>query len=317
MMPSFVHIINPFSAPAGSDLARHMPVTFASIQRAVEEAKGKVNVQICSAQFTEDRSIVPEWITKTRDLDRSMLNFGTFHEERKLPLLQDVLARALEASDADYVVYSNIDICLMPSFYLAIDAYAAKGYDAFAINRRRIPSRWHSPEELHFMYAEAGEPHPGYDTLVFKRSLFSGFLLGNVCIGVPRFDTVLMHNFYAFAENFRLFTGKHLTFHIGMELVREWGQQEHYAHNEKEYRRILKELYPRFRIEQFPGANLPFFRRHFKWFWNPTFHYPTMFRLDLSQLSRKRRPRNEKEVKGMRNRFFEGMSRRINFDDEY
>lgn len=316
-MRKIAHIINPVNAPAGSELARVQPVTFASIRRAMQEAEGKVNVKFFTAQFAEDHPVVPSWAEKTPDLERSLMDFGTFGRTRKLPVLKDILDRLYAASDAEYFVYSNADICLMPSFYNVIDAYASKGYDAFAINRRRITNRFTSPEELELMYAEAGEKHPGYDTLVFRRDLYPKFSLGNVCVGIPFFDTVLIHNFYAHAQQFRLFTGKHLTFHLGMELIRQWGDADHYRHNAKEYRAVRKELYPLFRIENFPGANLPFFVRHFKWLFNPTFHYPTMLRLDFSQLGRKRRPRKKREVKGMRNRYFEFMSRHINFDDEF
>ncbi|HEU4719236.1 MAG TPA: hypothetical protein VFU15_15435 [Bacteroidia bacterium] len=316
-MATFAHIINPVRAPAGSELDIVQPATFATVKRALGEAEGKVQVDFLSAQFPEDHPVIPSWVKKTPDLERSLADLGSFAKPRRLPVLRDILDRAMQASDADYIIFSNADICLMPSFYLVLNEYAEKGYDAFAINRRRIPARFAGETRMELLYAEAGEKHPGYDTLVFRRSLYEKFVLGNVCTGIPRFDTILIHNFYAFAENFRLFTGKHLTFHIGMTLCKRWGDNDQYAFNEKEYAMVRRKLYPHFRIENFPGANLPFLRRHFKWFLNPTFSYPMMFRLDLSQLSRPRRKREKKEICGLQNRWCEFGSRFINFDDEY
>lgn len=313
-MHRFAHIVNPFSAKPGSHHAIAQPVSFASMLRAAKEAEGIAAVELFTTQFPEDRTILPAGFTATRDLDRSVCDVAQVAGKRKLPLLGDILGRLHEASDADYFIYTNADIALMPGFYKMCAHFADKGYDAFVINRRRIPARFDSPAQLEEMYAEAGETHTGYDTLVFRRSLFEKFTLGNVVIGIPYGDTVLIHNLYAFAENFRLFTGKHLTFHLGMELTREWGEADQYRHNRKELKRILRILYPHFRIANFPGASLPFFKRHFKWLMNPTFDYPTMLKLDLAQLSSPRRAYPHDGNDGQR--YLNYMIRKVNFPDE-
>lgn len=315
-MPSFVHILNPVNPKPGSDLEWIQKLTFASIHKALETADNNVNVSVMAACYPEDAAVVPQWMKCHADLSRSVLDF-TGKSGRKLPVLHDILHTAYSRSEADYIIFSNLDICLMPSFYRLVNFYAEQGLDAFAINRRRIHEQWKSPDDLELMYAEVGEAHPGYDMIVFKRKLLPAFELGNVCIGVPFFDTVLMHNLYVHAENFRLMTGKHLTFHVGMELVKQWGNADECNHNVAEYAAVRNNLFPLFRIEKFPGSDLPFFKRHFKWLFNPTFHYPTMFRLDLSQLNRKRNRKvfNNKVDSG--NAYQEFMVRRINFDDEF
>ncbi|MBI3509107.1 MAG: hypothetical protein HY064_00470 [Bacteroidetes bacterium] len=311
-MPTFTHLINPFTAPAGSEHALMQPITFASILRAKKEIGEKVKVELCAVTYAREEKNIPAEFHVLPNLLRSLPDLGV--SGRKLPLLGEILARAKEHSQSDYIIYTNIDICLMPGFYFFCNAMAEKGLDAFVINRRRIPKKFSSPDQLEMMYAEAGEMHTGYDTFVFKRSLLDKFVLENIAVGVPYHDTVLIHNLYAFAENFRLFTKKHLTFHIGMELVKEWGNDAQYRHNRKELKTVLKELYPHFKIENFPGASLPFFKRHFKWLMNPTFHYPTLFKLDLSQLSHKRR---KYPVDGTeQQRYLNRMIRRVNFPEE-
>ncbi|MGL5891678.1 MAG: hypothetical protein ACRC3B_17430, partial [Bacteroidia bacterium] len=304
-MLKFNHIVNPFTAVPGSEADIAQLVAFESLRLAKSRAEGVAHIELMSVADADDTVAAPRGFLALPPLRRSILSFGTFLSQRRLPVFADVLQAAVNASAADYIVYTNADIAVMPGFYKMLAHYAAKGCDAFAINRRRIPARFTGPEQLEEMYAEAGETHTGYDTIVFKAELFQKFTLGNVCIGIPFFDTVLMHNLYAHAENFKLFTGKHLTFHIGMELVKRWGDADQYAHNRREYKAVLKQLHPLFKIEKFPGAALPFFVRHFKWLFNPTFHYPTMLRLDLSQLGRKRRKYPKYENRSLRERWFD------------
>lgn len=315
-MLKFNHIVNIYTAAPGSEADIAQAVALESLRRAKSAAEGIATVELQVIADAEDTISPPRGFVSLPPLRRSILSFGTFLSQRRLPVFADVLKAAVHASPANYIVYTNSDIAVMPGFYKMLAHYAAKGYDSFAINRRRIPARFTGPEQLEEMYAEAGETHTGYDTIVFKAELFQQFTLGNVCIGIPFFDTVLMHNLYAHAENFKLFTGKHLTFHIGMELVKRWGDSDQYAHNRREYKAVLKELYPQFNIEKFPGAALPFFVRHFKWLFNPTFHYPTMLRLDLSQLGRKRRKYPKYENRSLRERWYDVVIRQINFPDE-
>ncbi|MCU0434173.1 MAG: hypothetical protein MUC87_12010 [Bacteroidia bacterium] len=308
--------MNIFSAPAGSEAGIAQAVAQESMRRAKNMAADAAEVSLLAIADAEDDVPLPRGFAQLPPLRRSILSFGTFVNQRRLPVFADVLHAAAVAGPSDYIVYTNADIAVMPGFYKMLAHYASKGYDAFAINRRRIPARFTGAHQLDEMYAEAGETHTGYDTLVFKTELLEKFTLGNVCIGIPFFDTVLMHNLYAHAENFRLFTGKHLTFHIGLTLVKQWGDSDQYEHNTREFKQVLKALYPHFRIEKFPGASLPFFVRHFKWLMNPTFHYPTMLRLDLSQLGRKRRKYTVFEKRSLREKWYDVVIRRINFPDE-
>lgn len=315
-MISITHIINPYPSPEGSENFIAQPICRESMILASAEAKGFADVKLCAVFVSGQEHQLPESFSVLPSLNGSILDFTSTHSKRKLPVFADVLRAGYDHSDSDYIVYTNADIGVMPGFYKMIAHYASKGYDAFAINRRRIPARYSTADQLEQIYAEAGEKHTGYDTLVFKRELFPKFSLRNVCIAVPFFDTALIHNFYARAEKFRLFTGKHLTFHIGMDLVKEWGDAQESGFNRKEFRLVLKELYPEFLIENFPGAGLPFFSRHFKWLMNPTFHYPTMLRLDLSQLSHKRRKYPPREIKKFSYRIFNWLIRYVNFPDE-
>jgi hypothetical protein len=313
MDPLFTHIINPFAAAPGSEAAMYQPVTFESIRRAKEYAEGAVDVELLSVQFEEDKAAIPGYILQLPHLQRSTLDLPGV-PGRKLPFVKDILESAVLHSKAEYIIYTNMDIALMPGFYTALAAIVREGYDGFIINRRCISGKYNSVEQLELMYSEAGKPHIGYDCFVFKKTLFSKFILGDVCTGIPHAWTDLAQNLFCFSSRFRLFTQKHLTFHIGMELYRDWGGMALVKHNDREYRKIVKALMPYYKIENIPGAGLNFFKRHFKWLMNPTFLYPAMLRIDLQQWGTERKPAEIKESRSRKNRYLEWLLRYINFD---
>jgi hypothetical protein len=178
------HIINPVIVDKSSDLYRAQPITFETMRIARDLALDLVEVSLLTAEYPEDRALVPEWFQPTPDLERSILDIGTFRKERRLPLLVDILNRLYTAApDADYLIYTNVDIGLMPYFYTAVKHMTEIGYDAFVINRRTIGKEHYDVQKLDLMYCEIGEKHPGYDCFVFKKSLYPTFKLGTACVG--------------------------------------------------------------------------------------------------------------------------------------
>jgi hypothetical protein len=312
-MHSITHIINPVAAKANTELGICQPIVFESIRRAKNNAAGHVQVELCTVQFAEDRPVIPGYFIPYSDLQRSTNELGLANS-RKLPFVKEILESAYQNSASEYIIYSNTDIALMPYFYNTVNEIIEQGYDGFIINRRCISGKYTSISELELMYSDIGAPHIGYDCFVFKRELFPQFILADVCTGIPHAWTDLANNLFCFSSKFKLFTQKHLTFHIGMELYKNWGGNELCAHNKKEYMKVLKGLKPHFKIENIPGSNLNFFKRHFKWLMNPTFHYPTMLWLDLSQLGTKRQPREKSELRTLKNKYLQWLVKHINFD---
>jgi len=215
-----------------------------SMRVAREFARGRVDVTLLTAQFREDRPVVPDWFGLTPDLDRSVLDVGHFRLPRKLPLLVDILDRLYAASEgAEYLVSSDLDISLLPHFYVAVDKIVDTGYDAFVINRRTISDRYRTVDELPLMYAEVGEPHEGHDCFVFRRDAYPRFRLGLICYGMPWEGRAFIWNVVCHAKRFREFTDSHLTFHIGSALG--WLKPEYadyFAHNQTEALKIMAEL---------------------------------------------------------------------------
>jgi hypothetical protein len=215
-LKTFAHIVNPVDLAHPSDLAVAQPITFASMIAAAEALEPGVGVvELLSAQYPEDRGFVPEGFGTTPDLERSVLDLGTFKVPRKLPLLADIIGRMYDNSDADWLIYTNVDIALQPHFYSAVASIIDDGFDAFVINRRTISSRYTSPAELPEMYAQVGTEHPGYDCFVFHRSLWPKVDVDRIVIGMPGICRTLFANLAVHAENFVLFRDLLLTFHVG------------------------------------------------------------------------------------------------------
>ncbi|MDB4575705.1 hypothetical protein N9112_01970 [bacterium] len=230
------HIINPVLLDSKSDLHIAQPVTFSSMLKAAEFARETVDVELFSTCYEEDLPIVPAEFTQTKLLPRSILDVGTFKLQRKLPLLKDILQNLFEASDADYLIYTNVDIALMPHFYTSIaELIKREKFDAIIVNRRTISYEYTDEKELSLMYMQAGKPHKGYDCFVFSREIYEKLDLGNIAIGVSFIGLVFMLNLYKLANNFCFLDEAHLTFHLGDDQAGKNPKYSDYlTHNENE-----------------------------------------------------------------------------------
>ena len=246
---TIAHIINPFVVGKDSDLFTAQPVTFETMRTARNAAAKEVQVELYAAFYPEDETIVPDYFSRVAPLNRSILDIniaGKPEKPRKLPLLKDILDRLYWKSSADYFIYTNVDIALMPEFYLEVKKYILKGYDGFVINRRTISTRYHEVKDIPMMIKETrkrGEKHPGYDCFVFQRSAYPYYQLGTACIGANWVGRVLIADIMAFSRRFNIFKDLRLTFHIGDD--RGWLAVENNAynnHNESQLIMIFENL---------------------------------------------------------------------------
>ncbi len=314
MSYSFSHIINIVSAAENAELEKIQRITIESIRRAKQYLNSGVTVETIAAIGSNSSADVG-FAERTAVLRRNVGDVSSFSTSRNLPIVSDILDEGVKASAAEYIVFSNADIALTPWFYNAITEFLKRGHDALVINRRRIPARL-IDQPFEVMLAHAGSEHIGFDCFVFKKSLHNKFVKTNICIGIPMAGGDIFHNIFTFAENPVLLANQHLTFHLGIDLVKSWGNSEYYAHNRKEFRTLLKKLKPHMQIAKFPGAGLGFFRRHFRWLMNPTYDYRTMCSLDFSQWNSHRPKPTRKEIPGLAHRYYEWLQRKVNFREE-
>ena len=284
----FAHIINPVKVSVASELGIAQPITFESIRMAKDFAHSKVDVELYTICYEEDREIIPTGFIQLPNLTRSVLDLKTFSKQKKYPVLTDVLTALYNASNADYLIFTNMDISLMPQFYSAIAAIIEnEKCDALLVNRRGISTKYKSVDELPLMYADYGKPHPGFDCFIFKRELFSKLILENICVGVSFSEVALTHNLIAFAEKLKLVDDLHLTFHLGSEVMPPL-DEEYYRHNRNEYE---QKIYPQIKhlldIRKFPYAELPVHKRILKWILNPSFRTHQVLEMEGKSWMRK------------------------------
>ena len=283
-MNSIAHIINPFIADKNSDLYLAQPITFESMRRAKAKANGIVRVELLSAQFSHDLEIVPSDFKKTRNLERSVLDLQQFEQELKLPFIEDILERLYTESDAEYLIYTNVDIGLYEDFYLQVNYFINSGLDAFIINRRRLKQVYIEKSQLDEIYEDTGKSHPGFDCFVFHRSLYTKLKLEGICIGVPFIEISFSQNLFALSSHFKLFDKEYLTFHIGEEIFKKRASKEYYKYNQKQFWKMIEQLMPEMDAKKIPYAHHILPVRLIKWLLHPCFPIRLMLKLELKRL---------------------------------
>ena len=249
-MLKLAHIVNPLVVTnPGSDLSFAQPVTLSSMRIARESAIETFGIQVThyAAFYEEDRPAVPADFVPTPVLERSVLDFiepAPTVVGRKLPLLRDILDRLYEAAEnADYLIYSNIDIGLRPDFYLEVARLIEEGTDAFLIGRRIVTTEFTSLNDMEKILAQDGEPRVGFCCFVFPRAHYPDYLLDDTCIGLQPVGVTLALNMIERAAQFRDFYTARLTFHLGDDRV--WEQtllDDCHRHNERALDRVVRRL---------------------------------------------------------------------------
>lgn len=283
-MNSIAHIINPFIADKNSDLYLAQPITFESMRRAKAKANGIVRVELLSAQFSHDLEVVPSDFKKTRHLERSVLDLQQFEQELKLPFIEDILERLYTESDAEYLIYTNVDIGLYEDFYLQVNYFINSGLDAFIINRRRLKQIYIEKSQLDEIYEDTGKSHPGFDCFVFHRSLYTKLKLEGICIGVPFIEISFSQNLFALSSNFKLFDKEYITFHIGEEIFKKRASKEYFKYNQKQFWKMIERLMPEMDAKKIPYAHHILPVRLIKWLLHPCFPIRLMLKLELKRL---------------------------------
>ena len=232
------HIINPVKVSIDSDLYEAQPVTFKTMLKAKRYSDYPESINQYVVGYDEDKEVYPKGFIQLPSLVHSILNYNTFNKQRKLPLIADIL-NSLKGVDADYIIYTNVDIAVMPYFYDYVLSKIKAGSDSFIINRRVVSSL----KDDVLMYAELGDSHPGYDCFVFKKHLLDKFILGNTCIGANWIGRAMYTNLLAFSTTLEVIKDAHLTFHIGEDgawLTNDYSEFDEY--NKKEVYSVISKL---------------------------------------------------------------------------
>ena len=134
--------------------------------------------------FPEDADVVPAGIVNAPNLQRAVTDIGSFAVARPLPLLFDILRNGLlphvswprtERTAVDFVVMTNSDIHVQPTFYCVLGQLIKQGFDVITVNRRTIDVSEKDRNFLPIFWAEEGQEHRGFDCFVFPAAMLESF----------------------------------------------------------------------------------------------------------------------------------------------
>ena len=240
-----LHVCNPFQSAAGSAAQRLQELTYATMREAREFARVTApaagpDVEFLAVAYPEDEAFARRFFDDFAPMGRSVLDVGTFATPRKLPLLFDLL-EPTQPRRTEFVVFTNADICLMPSFYRAVGRLLDYGFDGLVINRRTMANYALDPGLAPIIAADYGLPHGGYDCFVFPWRLLEGFRRTSACVGAGGVMRSLIYNLVAGCERLLFLADVHLTYHIGRD--RAWTRfQDYVDHNWREAIVLLRDL---------------------------------------------------------------------------
>jgi hypothetical protein len=225
------HIIN-VTEINDSKKARYLhiaqPLTMMSMIVAQKMAKNIADVELFSVKHKDEKVSVPSKFSRAADLDKyawehiEALKNLTHH--RPLPRLKDIILSLYNSSDAEYFIYTNLDIGLYHHFYIKVMDMIGKGHDAVFINRRDLPKEYEDvlldESKIELIFLVEGVKHPGIDCFFFKREIVPSLSLGNVYIGYPPVGQVLKTQIEINSKNCTWIKDERLTFHMGSD--RAW-----------------------------------------------------------------------------------------------
>ncbi|MBT6511044.1 MAG: hypothetical protein HOL02_11435 [Rhodospirillaceae bacterium] len=236
-----VHGLNLFAACDGApDSVQNNAVS--SMTDAAENDRQRV--RLFNIQHRDDPDLTPPGFNRGRDLERTATDLESFQVPRPLPVLFDVLNNlADQANEGDYLIYTNADIGLRPSFYRAVRELIAQGFHALIINRRTIAATQAYAEGSTLPLVEIGMAHRGYDCFVFSKKHFRSYIPSRSLIGVAAVDLGLFFNMFAFSQRMAILRNVALTHHFGDD--QRWNapdQNDYRAFNSAESRTLFKAL---------------------------------------------------------------------------
>ncbi len=222
---SFVHLVNPVEKPPEHELSRAQAVTYKSMRSAASFAMAQdpfLQVQLAATAFPEDAPAHPEGFIVLPPLERASEDVASFRVPRRLPLLHEVLekgAACCEAADLPgdtYLVFTNIDIGVMPHFYAYCAWLVRHDFDTVIINRRTIADFYpQSESDWPAMLSDFGGNHPGLDCFVIKASILKKLSSFQSIIGMGYVMRALLYDLVANSSRATIILDAHATFHVG------------------------------------------------------------------------------------------------------
>lgn len=199
------------------------PVTLKSMAIAKKMANGIVDIDLVAIKHLQENVHIPDEFKIAPEIEKYAWEYipalKNILPRKPLPRLADIISGLYAVSDAEYLIYTNLDIGLFPDFYMDVKAIIDNGFDAFCINRIDLPKKHNGIlldiNNMELIPKVPGIKHPGIDCFVFKRDVVPQLNLGNVYIGYPPIGQVLKTQIEKHSGNFTWNKDRIMTYHIG------------------------------------------------------------------------------------------------------
>ena len=200
------------------------PVTLKSMLDAKLKSKNPEDIDLIAVKHKDDNIECPEGFRMARDLTRYCYDvFPELPKTRGLPLISDIFHALNQASEADYYVYTNIDIGLFPDFYDFVIDTISNGINGFTINKLTMHKKLNGitldQNNYNLVFNQKGSKHSGFDCFIFPSTKIKSMKLGNVFIGTPPIGTVIKREMQRSIKSFKsLSSNTRKTFHLGNDI---------------------------------------------------------------------------------------------------
>ena len=143
----YLHIISPYRQSGSANVQQETVMASIEVARMwAQRIRPEVQVAVVTLDDRNSSVRRPDsFIASTAAVDHTAfdhlvrahhLNSTTSLGRRQLPLLRDVLKAAmLDPRLFSHVIYTNMDILVMPHFYAAVDSMVSCGFQSFFFNR--------------------------------------------------------------------------------------------------------------------------------------------------------------------------------------
>ena len=244
------HVVNLYRPKSEPTLGSVQNATISSM-RAARYALGNnllddcpPEVRFVSVHAGADEDVVPDDFDPAPHLERSVAALAIPGLTLSLPFVFDILSNGCKAAgSAEFIVYTNSDICLTPWFYASVGILLQRGGDAIIINRRTVNGFDPISSPLVLAASDLGETHPGLDCFVVPTHLIPVFTPSAACVGAGFVMRSLLLNLVAHCNRLLVLTEAHLTFHYGDD--RRWAQpsmRKYEDHNRNETEGVYADL---------------------------------------------------------------------------
>ena len=201
------------------------PLTLQSMIIAKKTASGIVDIDLLAIKHQQEDVTIPGEFRIAPDIEKYAWEYipalQNLIPHKPLPRMVDIISGLYNSSDAEYLIYTNLDIGLYTHFYIKVKEMLQMGYDALCINRLDLPKEHNGIKldvnTIELIKKAGGRKHPGIDCFVFKREIVPKLDLNNVYVGFPPVGQVLKTQIESNSSNFYWVKDHPLTFHIGFD----------------------------------------------------------------------------------------------------